>query len=57
MKQAGQSYDDLLREIIQKANRAELAKKARDVEDMDEDKLIPLNSLDEWLHGLPYSRH
>lgn len=47
MKQAGQSYDDLLREIIQKANRAELAKKARDVEDVDEDKLIPLNSLNE----------
>lgn len=47
MKEAGQTYDDLIKKLIRKANRAKLAQKAREVEDMNEKKLIPLNQLDE----------
>ncbi len=43
MKKAGQTYDQLIKELIQKANRLELAEKARKVKNMDEDELIQLN--------------
>ena len=46
MKQAGQTYDELITELIQKANRLELAKRAKEVEEMDEEELIPLDSID-----------
>ncbi len=45
MKQAGQSYDDLIRELIQKSNREELAEKVRKSKEKDEDELIPLDEL------------
>ncbi len=45
MKQAGQTYDDLLREIVQKANREELADRMDEVRDSDEDELTPLEDL------------
>jgi len=47
MKQAGQTYDDLIQELIHKANRLELARKAKEVEEMDEEELIPLEEMDE----------
>jgi len=45
MKKAGQTYDELLREIIQKANRQDLADRMDEVRDMDEDDLIPLEEI------------
>jgi predicted CopG family antitoxin len=43
MKKAGQTYDQLIKELIQKANRLELAEKAKKVKNMDEDELSPLD--------------
>ena len=48
MKKAGQTYDQLIKELIQKANRLELAEKAKKVKNMDEDELSPLD-IDEWV--------
>ncbi len=45
MKEAGQTYDELIKELIQEANRAELAKKVRESMEKDEDELIPLDEL------------
>lgn len=45
MKEAGQTYDDLIKELIQEANRAELAKKVRESMEKDEDELVPLDEL------------
>lgn len=39
MKKAGQTYNQLIKELIQKANRLELAEKAKKVKNMDEDEL------------------
>lgn len=45
MKEAGQTYDDLIKELIQEANRAKLAKKVKESKEKDEDELIPLDEL------------
>ena len=45
MKQAGQTYDDLLKELLQKANRAELADRMDDTRDRDEDELVELEDV------------
>ncbi len=42
LKEAGQTYDELLKEIIQTYNRARLAEKIRASREMDESELIPL---------------
>ncbi len=47
MKKAGQTYDQLINELIQKANRLELAEKAEKVKNMDEDELSPIDDIDE----------
>jgi len=44
MKQAGQTYDELITELIHKANRLELAKRAEKAGDMDEEELVSLDS-------------
>ncbi|MBS3740423.1 hypothetical protein KGY47_03500 [Candidatus Bipolaricaulota bacterium] len=44
-KKAGQTYDELLREIIQKANRQDLADRMDKVRDMDEDDLMPIEEI------------
>lgn len=45
MKQAGQTYDDLLRKLIRDANGEELAERMDKVEKMDEDELSALEEL------------
>lgn len=45
MKEAGQTYDELIKELIQKANRAKLAKKVRENREKDEDELILVDEL------------
>ena len=45
MKQAGQSYDDLIQELIHKANRAELVKKVNEAKERDEEELVPVDEL------------
>lgn len=45
MKEAGQTYDDLLKELIQKANREDLAERMDEVREMDRDELTSLDDL------------
>ncbi|MGM0381542.1 MAG: hypothetical protein ACQEP7_06105 [bacterium] len=45
MKKAGQTYDDLLEELIQKAKKVELAEQMDEVKEMDEDELIDVEEL------------
>jgi predicted CopG family antitoxin len=45
LKQAGQTYDDLLEELIQEHNRRQLAKKARKVRETSKEELTPLDEL------------
>jgi len=45
MKEAGQTYDDLIRELLQKAKRAELANKAQSTKNKEEDKLTSIDEL------------
>lgn len=45
LKQAGQTYDELLEELIQEHNRRELAEKARAMRAADEEELTPLDEL------------
>lgn len=45
LKQAGQTYDDLLEELIQEHNRRELAKKARKVREAPQEELTSLDEL------------
>lgn len=45
LKQAGQTYDELLKELIQERNRRQLADRARRVEEADEKELTSLNEL------------
>ncbi len=42
MKEAGQTYDELLKELIQAYNRVLLAEKIRASREMDDSELIPL---------------
>ena len=45
LKQAGQTYDELLKELIQERNRHQLAERARRVEEADEEELTSLDEL------------
>ncbi|WP_129116727.1 hypothetical protein [Halegenticoccus tardaugens] len=45
LKGPGQTYDDLLQELIWERNRRELAEKAREVSEKDADELTPLDEL------------
>lgn len=45
LKDAGQTYDELLAELIQEHNRAQLAERARDVRDADAEELTPLDDI------------
>jgi len=45
MKRAGQTYDELLEELIKKANRFDLASRMDKTRDMDESELIDLEEL------------
>jgi len=46
MKKPGQTYDELLKELIQEHNRLELIQKAKKVREMDEEELVEVD-LDE----------
>jgi predicted CopG family antitoxin len=43
MKEVGESYDDVLAELIQEHNRRELAERMREVDEMDADEMVPLD--------------
>ena len=45
LKEAGQTYDELLEELIQQRNRRELADRVREVRAADEEDLAPLDEL------------
>lgn len=42
LKEPGETYDDLLRQLAQEHRRLELAERFRDLEDADADELTPL---------------
>lgn len=43
MKEPGQTYDELLRELIRERNRRELAERFHRLDEMDSDELVPLD--------------
>ncbi|MFC6965061.1 hypothetical protein ACFQL7_28005 [Halocatena marina] len=43
LKEVGESYDDVLAQLIQEHNRKELAERMREVDEMDSDELVPLD--------------
>lgn len=45
LKEAGQTYDELLGELIQNHNRRQLAERAREVREADEEELTPIDEL------------
>ncbi|WP_349253544.1 hypothetical protein [Halobacterium salinarum] len=45
LKSAGQTYDELLKELIQERNRSQLAERARSVREADDDELTSLDEL------------
>jgi len=45
IKGAGQTYDELLAELVQSYNRERLAERAREVREADEEELTPLDDL------------
>lgn len=45
LKQAGQTYDDLLEELIQEHERRQLADRAREVREADTEELTSLDEL------------
>ena len=45
LKKAGETYDDLLGELIQEHQRRQLAERAKEVRDADTDKLTSLDEL------------
>ena len=45
MKKAGETYDDLLREMIQEHNRKKLMEKMKKVEEMEKEELETLDEL------------
>lgn len=42
MKRVGESYDDVLAELIREHNRRELADRMREVDEMDADEMVRL---------------
>jgi len=45
LKGAGQTYDELLAELVRSYNRERLAERAREVREADEEELTPLDDL------------
>lgn len=45
LKEAGQTYDGLLEELIHEHNRRQLANRVRAVREADEEELTPLDEL------------
>lgn len=45
MKEAGQTYDELIKELIQEANKAKLAKKVKESRAKDEEELVSVDEL------------
>lgn len=45
LKRAGQTYDELLEELIREHERHRLARKARDVREADAEELTPLDDV------------
>lgn len=45
LKAAGETYDDLLEELIQERKRRQLAEKVREVRETDREELTPLDEL------------
>jgi predicted CopG family antitoxin len=45
LKEAGQTYDELVEELIQNYNRRQLAELAREVREADEEELTPIDEL------------
>lgn len=45
LKQPGQTYDELLEELIQEHERRQLAERAREVREADEEELTSLDEL------------
>lgn len=45
LKAAGQTYDELLKELIQERNRSQLAERVRSVREADEEELTSLDEL------------
>jgi predicted CopG family antitoxin len=43
LKQPGQTYDELLQELVQEHERRQLAERARDVREADEEELTRLD--------------
>jgi predicted CopG family antitoxin len=45
LKEAGQTYDDLLEELLQEHNRRQLAERTQRVREADTEELTPLDEL------------
>lgn len=45
LKEAGQTYDELLKELIQQRNQRQLAERVRSVREVDEEELTSLDEL------------
>ncbi|NLV10712.1 hypothetical protein GOC74_12335 [Halomicrobium mukohataei] len=45
LKQAGETYDELLDELIQEHQRRQLAERTREVREADSEELTPLDEL------------
>jgi len=45
IKSPGESYDDLLKQLIKEYNRQELQKKMKKAEEADREELVPLDEL------------
>lgn len=45
LKRAGETYDELLEELIQEHQRRQLAERAREVREADTEELTPLDEL------------
>lgn len=45
IKEAGQTYDELLHELLQDYNRRQLATRVREVREADSEELTPLDEL------------
>ena len=45
LKEPGQTYDDLLQELVQQRRRQELERRFQDLEETDSDELTPLDDV------------
>lgn len=45
LKKPGQTYDELLQELVQRGRRAELEERFRELEEADRDELTPLDDV------------